>query len=67
MRYHIQGGLEVVVQMLDRYDNTQDADFARNTLMPLADATITYYDQHWKRGPDGKILMSPAQSLEPIR
>jgi alpha-L-fucosidase 2 len=64
MRYHIQGGLEVVVQMLDRYDNTRDADFALNTLLPLADATITYYDQHWKRGPDGKILISPAQSLE---
>jgi alpha-L-fucosidase 2 len=64
MRYHIQGGLEVVAQILDRYDNTQDADFARNTLLPLADATAAYYNQHWKRGPDGKILMSPAQSLE---
>jgi hypothetical protein len=36
MRYHIQGGLEVLAQMLDRYDYTQDADFARNSLLPHA-------------------------------
>ena len=64
MRYHIQGGLEVLAQMLDSYDNTQDETFARNSLLPMADAVITYYDQHWKRGPDGKILLSPAQSIE---
>ncbi len=64
VRHHVQGGLEVLAQMLDRYDYTQDADFAKNTLLPMADATITYYDQHWKRGNDGKILMSPAQAIE---
>ncbi len=64
MRYHVQGGLEVLAQMLDRYDYTQDAAFARSTLLPMADATITYYDEHWKRGPDGKILMDPSQSIE---
>lgn len=64
MRYHIQGGIEVLAQMLDRYDNTQDADFARNSLLPMADATIQYYAQHWQPGPDGKILMEPSQSIE---
>ena len=64
MRYHIQGGLEVLAQMLDRYDYTRDAAFAQDTLLPMADATITFYDQHWQRGPDGKILMSPSQSIE---
>jgi alpha-L-fucosidase 2 len=64
MRYHVQGGLEVLAQMLDYYDLAQDADFARNTLLPMADATITFYDQHWKRGMDGKILMEPAQAIE---
>jgi hypothetical protein len=64
MRYHIQGGLEVLAQMLDRYDNTQDADFARTNILPMADAVITFYDEHWKRGDDGKIRMSPAQSIE---
>jgi alpha-L-fucosidase 2 len=64
MRYHIQGGLELLAQMLDRYDYTQDADFARGNLLPMADAVIAYYDQHWKRGPDGNILMQPSQSIE---
>jgi hypothetical protein len=64
MRYHIQGGLEVLAQMLDRYDYTRDAVFAKTTLLPMADATITYYDQHWKRGTDGKILMEPSQAIE---
>ncbi len=64
MRYHVQGGLEILAQMLDRYDYTQDAGFARGALLPMADAVLTYYDQHWKRGPDGKILMEPAQAIE---
>lgn len=64
MRYHVQGGLEVLAQMLDRYDYTQDSEFARDNLLPMADTVVTWYDQHWRRGPDGKILMSPAQSLE---
>ena len=64
MRYHVQGDLEVLAQMLDRYDYTQDADFVRNSLLPMADATITYYNEHWRRGTDGKILMEPAQAIE---
>lgn len=64
MRYHIQGGLEVLAQMLDSYDYTQDEAFVRNSLLPMADAVITYYDQHWKQGADGKVFMSPAQSIE---
>ncbi|MEJ0090946.1 MAG: DUF5703 domain-containing protein [Limisphaerales bacterium] len=64
MRYHIQGGIEVLAQMLDRYDYTQDAAFARNILLPMADVTVLFYDEHWPRGADGKIFMSPAQSIE---
>lgn len=64
MRYHIQGGLEVLAQMLDSYDCLQDAAFARNSLLPLADGVITYYDRHWPRDPNGKILLSPAQAIE---
>ncbi len=64
MRYHIQGGLEVLAQMLDTYDCTQDFSFAQNSLLPLADAIVTYYDQHWTRGADGKLFISPSQSIE---
>ena len=64
MRYHVQGGLEMLAQMLDRYDYTQGTNFVRTTLLQMADDTITYYDQHLKRGADGKILMDPAQAIE---
>ena len=64
MRYHIQGTLEVIAQMLDEYDVTQDTTFARKDIVPFATAILAYYDQHWQRGPDGKILLSPAQSIE---
>jgi hypothetical protein len=64
MRYHVQGALEVIQQMLDEYDVTQDAGFARQNLVPFADAIVTFYGEHWPRGADGKIHMEPAQSLE---
>src|SRR5665213_1173082 len=64
MRYHIQGGLEVLAQMLDRYDYTGNVCFARDSLLPMADAVITFYDQHWKRDAEGKILMEPSQAIE---
>jgi alpha-L-fucosidase 2 len=64
MRYHIQGTLEIIAQMLDEYDVTRDADFARRDIIPFADAIVTYYNLHWPRGDDGKIKITPAQSLE---
>jgi alpha-L-fucosidase 2 len=63
-RYHIQGTLEVIAQMLDEYDLTQDAGFARTNIVPFADAIVTYYAEHWPRDADGKIRMAPVQSLE---
>jgi alpha-L-fucosidase 2 len=51
--------------MLDRYDFTQDQQFARDTLVPLADPLIAFLDQYWqKRDANGKIILEPAQSLE---
>jgi alpha-L-fucosidase 2 len=64
MRYHIQGTLEVISQMLDEYDVTQDAEFARKGILPFADAIVTYYNLHWPRSEDGKIKFAPTQSLE---
>jgi alpha-L-fucosidase 2 len=64
MRYHIQGGLEVLSQMLDVYDMTQSAKFAREEVIPFGDAIGSYYASHWPRAEAGKIRMVPAQSLE---
>ncbi|MCX6875178.1 MAG: DUF5703 domain-containing protein [Verrucomicrobia bacterium] len=59
------GALELTAIMLDHYDFTQDQDFARTTLLPLADPLIAFLDDYWqKRDANGKIIMDPAQSLE---
>jgi hypothetical protein len=50
--------------MLDYYAITGDEEFLRDTLLPLAEATVTFYDQHWKRDEKGKIRFEPSQSLE---
>jgi hypothetical protein len=61
------GGMELTAFMLDRYDFTQDDDFVRNTLVPLADPMIAFFDQYWqKRDANGKIIFDPAQSLEAL-
>jgi hypothetical protein len=61
------GGMELTAFMLDRYDFAPDEDFARNTLVPLADPIIAFFDQYWpKRDANGKIIFDPAQSLEAL-
>jgi hypothetical protein len=64
IRRYWQGGLELVAMMLDYHDFTQDVKFRDTTLVPFATEVIAFFDQHWQRGPDGKILFHPAQALE---
>jgi hypothetical protein len=63
-RYHIQGSLEIIAQMLDVYDQTQDPAFARQNILLFADPIVTFYDQHYPRNGANKITFVPAQSLE---
>jgi hypothetical protein len=64
IRRYWQGGLEMAAMMLEYYDMTLDAKFRDATLIPFAKEIVTFFDQHWGRGPDGKIRMEPSQSLE---
>jgi hypothetical protein len=58
------GGLELSMMMLDYYDFTGDRQFARDRLVPLADAVATFYAKHYPREPDGTLRIEPAQALE---
>jgi alpha-L-fucosidase 2 len=64
IRYHITGGLEVIAMMFDYYWHTGDDQFGREVLVPFCAHTLTFYESHY--GPDlaGKIILTPAQSLE---
>ncbi len=66
IRRYWQGGLELTAMMLEYYRHTQDSRFASNTLLPLAEPIITFYDQHYQRDAQGKIRIEPAQVLETV-
>ncbi|MDP4273091.1 MAG: DUF5703 domain-containing protein [Bacteroidota bacterium] len=56
--------LELSAMMLDYYDYTGDKQFLRNTLIPIASAGLTFFDQHFPRDSQGKLLLSPDNSIE---
>ncbi|MCF7732538.1 MAG: DUF5703 domain-containing protein [Akkermansiaceae bacterium] len=64
VRWLWHGGLELTAKMLDYCEATGDEAFLRESVLPLADGVITFYDQHWKRDDKGKIRMDPACALE---
>ena len=64
IRWYWQGGIELSMMMLDYYAHTGDTTFAKETLLPIADAVVTFYDQHWKRDDKGKIRFEPTAALE---
>jgi len=51
--------------MLHYYAFSGDERFARETLAPLANDVLAFYEQHYpKRDPQGKIVFEPSQALE---
>ncbi len=64
IRHYWSGALELVALMLEHHAYTQDADFARTTLIPFAREAIAFYDRHYPRDEVGKLLLKPAQALE---
>ncbi len=64
IRYYWSGGLELAAMMLDYWEHTGDNRFVANTLLPIADAVVAFYDQHYARDQHGKLHLEPSQSLE---
>ncbi|MCC6580141.1 MAG: hypothetical protein IT440_06835 [Phycisphaeraceae bacterium] len=63
IRWHQSSILELAALMLDLHAFTQDQAFARDTLLPLTQAFVDHYDQHYPKK-IGKISIEPATSLE---
>ena len=57
-------GLELACLLLDRYEHTEDAAFLRDTVLPTAREILTFFDQQYPLGQDGKLVMHPAQACE---
>ncbi len=56
--------LELSMMMLDYYDYTGDADFARTYLLPIASAGLEFFDRHFPRDSAGHLLLDPDNSIE---
>jgi hypothetical protein len=56
--------LELSMMMLDYYEYTGDKKFARETLLPIATAGLEFFDKHFGRDDQGKLLLDPDNSIE---
>jgi hypothetical protein len=63
IRWHVNNGLELATMLLDTYATTQDENFAKKTLLPLASEILIWFDEHWKHV-DGQLHFEPAAALE---
>lgn len=57
-------GPELAFMVFDYYDYTRDEAVLKNRLLPAAQAVLTFFDEHYKTGDDGKLVMHPSQALE---
>jgi hypothetical protein len=64
MRYHINGGLELLTMLLAHYAYTQDTAHAQKFLIPLATSQINYFTNHYQVDLNGHQCFTPAQSIE---
>ncbi len=63
IRRHNSSGLEVVYHALLFHRYTEEESFLQETLFPLAEAVLDYYDLQFPRK-EGKLHLSPAQVIE---
>ena len=64
IRQYWQSGLEISLMMLDYYTFTKDDKTLKETILPVITEIINFYDNHWGRDGNGKILFDPAMALE---
>jgi alpha-L-fucosidase 2 len=56
--------LELSMMMMDYYEYTGDKKFAREMLLPIARAGAEFFDKHFGRDAQGKLLLDPDNSIE---
>jgi alpha-L-fucosidase 2 len=64
IRLYWDSGLELSQMMLDRYAHAPSEDFAKTTMVPIADEVVNFYEQHYPKPEPGKARFTPAMSLE---
>jgi len=64
MRYHYNGGLELIAIMLQYYAQTNDQSFAQQYLLPISESEMNFWGHHYTTDLNGKYCFTPAQSIE---
>ncbi len=57
----------LLAMMLDYYAYTGDKSFLHETLLPVSDSLLTFWDQHYQTDAAGHMKMYPAQALETLQ
>jgi hypothetical protein len=63
-KYEWVSGLEMSAMMYEYFLYTQDKEFLREKLLPLAGAILIFYDQHYGLDEQGMLEIYPSQALE---
>lgn len=64
IKRHWSSSLELVSLMLDYYDYTGDTQFVQKRIIPFAKEALLFYDTAFGRDGEGKLMITPTQSLE---
>lgn len=64
IRHYRSGSIELLVMAMERLRHAPDRRFLEETLLPLADAILTFYAAYYPREEDGTVRFEPAASLE---
>lgn len=56
--------LELSMMMLDYYEYTGDKKFVKDILVPTASLGLEFFDKHFGRDANGKLLLDPDNSIE---
>mgnify|MGYP000072365865 CR=1 FL=1 len=62
--YYFTPVMELGTMMLDHYEQTQDANFAKETLLPFVNLGLTFFKEHFPRDKNGNLLLSPDNAIE---
>ena len=62
--YYFTSGLEILAMTCDNVNYTGDKAFRDSILVPFAREVLLFFDKHYPRGANGKLLLEPGQVVE---
>jgi len=67
IRREYTASTELMAMMLDYYHYTGDDNFLKDTLLPVFDSLLEFWDKHYRNDENGHMKMYPGQALETLQ